>query len=176
MFDPTMFDNVKVVLEGQVYDHDLAGELQVTAREDLVDLASLSRTFRIAFRLKQETAGRYMAWMEISSTLRNIAAELLEQSAKEAGCSLDISFTATLPQDSSGLESKAACEKAEKAVKAIWGGQYPIEQQITHTCVAESEEVRHRIRLLFGRTFTEAVIDDLPSLVEHASLTLEQLG
>ncbi|MNL54785.1 hypothetical protein D3C87_1781470 [compost metagenome] len=114
--------------------------------------------------------------MELSSTLRNMAAELLGQPDQEAGCSIGISFVATLPKEASGLKPQEACQTAEKAVKAIWGGQYPVEQQITHTYAAGSEEVQHRVRLLFGRTFTEAVIDDLPSLVEHTALTLEQLG
>lgn len=177
MFDPTVFDNVKVVLEGEVYDRDLTGAIQVEAREDLVDLASLSRTFRIAFCTKP-SAGRYTAWVELSSSLRNIAAEILEQPKSGAGCSLEISFTATSAdaQEATALNPHAICAKADAAVKAVWGGQYLLEQQVTHTYGFGKETVRHTVRLLFGRTFTEAVIDDLPELVSHTIHTLEQLS
>jgi hypothetical protein len=48
LFDPTAFDNWKVVVEGAMYDLDQEGALAVVSREDLVDLAGMSRTFRIA--------------------------------------------------------------------------------------------------------------------------------
>ncbi|MFM9326716.1 hypothetical protein [Paenibacillus mesotrionivorans] len=177
MFDPTVFDNVKVMLEGEVYDRDLAGAIQVAAREDLVDLASLSRTFRIAFRAKP-SAGLYTAWVELSSSLRNIAAEILEQSKAEAGCSLTVSFIANIPHARGAEETnpQSVCAQADAAVKAVWGGQYQLEQQVTHTYGFGKETVSHTLRLLFGRTFTEAVIDDLPELVSHTIKTLEQLS
>ncbi len=177
MFDPTVFDNVKVVLEGEVYDQDMTGAIQVSAREDLVDLASFSRTFRIAFRTKP-SAGRYMAWVELSSSLRNIAAEILEQPKAEAGCLLSVSFAAAIA-DARGAEEinpQVICAQADAAVKAVWGGQYQLEQQVTHTYGFGKETVSHTVRLLFGRTFTEAVIDDLPELVSHTIKTLEQLS
>lgn len=49
MFDPTIYENVKVVLEGELYDRDLDGEITITNRSDLVDLATLSRTYVVAF-------------------------------------------------------------------------------------------------------------------------------
>jgi hypothetical protein len=177
MFDPTVFDNVKVMLEGEVYDQDLAGAIQVAAREDLVDLASLSRTFRIAFRTKP-SAGRYTGWVELSSSLRNIAAEILEQPEAEAGCSLTVSFAATIAE-ARGAEKpipQVICAQADAAVKAVWGGQYQLEQQLTHTYGFGKETVSHTVRLLFGRTFSEAVIDDLPELVSHTIKTLEHLS
>ncbi len=177
MFDPTIFDNVKVMLEGEVYDQDLAGIIQVAAREDLVDLASLSRTFRIAFRTKP-SAGRYTGWVELSSSLRNIAAEILEQPEAEAGCSLTVSFAATIAE-ARGAEKtnpQVICAQADKAVKAVWGGQYQLEQQVTHTYGFGKETVSHTVLLLFGRTFSEAVIDDLPELVSHTIKTLEHLS
>ncbi len=34
MFDPTAFDNLKVIVEGAVYDFDLHGDILVTDRKD----------------------------------------------------------------------------------------------------------------------------------------------
>lgn len=47
MFDPTAFDNLKVIVEGAVYDFDLHGDILVTDRKDMMDLASLSRIYHI---------------------------------------------------------------------------------------------------------------------------------
>lgn len=49
MFDPTAFDNLKVIVEGAVYDFDLHGDILVTDRKDMMDLASLSRIYHISF-------------------------------------------------------------------------------------------------------------------------------
>ncbi|UOK56770.1 hypothetical protein MGI18_18515 [Bacillus sp. OVS6] len=55
MFDPTAFDNLKVVLEGAIYDADLGGFITVIGRKDLVDLAAMSRCYQNTFQLKKET-------------------------------------------------------------------------------------------------------------------------
>ncbi|WP_199619678.1 hypothetical protein [Paenibacillus alkalitolerans] len=56
MFDPTAFDNWKVVVEGALYDLDREGAIAVVGREDLVDLAGMSRSFRISASLPGESA------------------------------------------------------------------------------------------------------------------------
>jgi hypothetical protein len=51
MFDPTAFDNLKVVLEGIVYDMDLNGMIQILDRNDFVNIAKMERTYNISFSL-----------------------------------------------------------------------------------------------------------------------------
>jgi hypothetical protein len=41
MFDPTAFDNMKVVLEGALYDLDIMGEIIITDRNDLFNTAKM---------------------------------------------------------------------------------------------------------------------------------------
>ena len=49
MFHPTVFDNIKIALENQIYDYDnLDGILVVTDRSDLLNLALMSREFSLA--------------------------------------------------------------------------------------------------------------------------------
>lgn len=171
MFDPTIYENVKVMLEGAVYDLDLAGAIHVAGREDLADLAMLSRTYRITFHLK-EPPGRYSATLELSSSLQMLAAEILEQSDGEAGCSIGISFSGL---HHSLAEAKEACAAAEAELGAVWGGRCQVEQFLTET-YGSPLDVRHTVRLSFGRTFTEAVAEDIPSLVDHTVLSLEHLN
>lgn len=49
MFDPTAFENLKIVIEGAVYDRDFSGEILVTDRNDIINLAKLERRFEISF-------------------------------------------------------------------------------------------------------------------------------
>lgn len=44
---PTVFDNLKTVLEGCIYDFEGQNVLEVVSRNDLVDLANLTRSFNI---------------------------------------------------------------------------------------------------------------------------------
>ncbi|MGZ4162287.1 MAG: hypothetical protein ACXVNF_16040, partial [Neobacillus sp.] len=51
VFDPTAFDNMKVVIEGALYDMDIIGEIIITDRNDIMNMAKLSRRFDICFTL-----------------------------------------------------------------------------------------------------------------------------
>lgn len=65
MFDPTAFENMKTVFEGAAYDLDLSGEAAIIGRNDIVDLAGMSRDYRITLTLP--------AWREASATVRLFA-------------------------------------------------------------------------------------------------------
>ncbi|MEX2104774.1 MAG: hypothetical protein WD907_05525, partial [Bacilli bacterium] len=95
MFDPTIYENLKVVIEGAVYDQDLNGVIHVSAREDLVDLASLSRRYSISFHQK-ETSTEYpiIATIQLSAHILDLSSEILETADpdKELGCALNVLF------------------------------------------------------------------------------------
>jgi IS4 transposase len=50
MFDPTAFDNMKVIIEGLLYDKDLDGEYEITDRNDFVNLSKMDRLFSIRYK------------------------------------------------------------------------------------------------------------------------------
>ena len=62
LFDPTAFDNMKVVLEGAVYDRDILGDILVVNRDDLINLASLSRQFTMEFECKESLFSKENQW------------------------------------------------------------------------------------------------------------------
>ncbi|MDF2923411.1 MAG: hypothetical protein K0R57_2325 [Paenibacillaceae bacterium] len=203
MFDPTVYENLRVVLEGAVYDLDLAGTIRITAREDLVDLAAMSRCYRIAFTLARGAADAgnaaaglngpqqeaeelppLTARIELSAGLRDLAAEILEQPESSPGCSIKIIFTRVLEP---GVTEEQACARSLAALQQVWGDRFQIRQTISHEYGAESagsgsgslsHAVRriHRMGLLFGRKFGEEVVEDIPPMVDHAVLTLQQLA
>ena len=55
LFDPTAFENIKVVIEGEIYDRDLSGEIFVTDRNDWFNSAKLSRKYEISFGLDRKS-------------------------------------------------------------------------------------------------------------------------
>lgn len=52
MFDPTVFDNIKVFLENHLYDMDnLDGKIRITGRIDRLEMSVMSREFALFFQL-----------------------------------------------------------------------------------------------------------------------------
>lgn len=92
MFDPTVFDNWKVVVEGALYDADREGALIVVGREDLIDLAAMSRSFRISAALPEHLE---RAELRLFSGLEEFALERYEARAgkEPPGIRLELFFT-----------------------------------------------------------------------------------
>ncbi|MEI0739291.1 hypothetical protein VQ056_26320 [Paenibacillus sp. JTLBN-2024] len=52
MFDPTIFENLKVALENQLYDLDnIDGLIRIIGRDDRLEMSVMSREFAIRFEL-----------------------------------------------------------------------------------------------------------------------------
>ncbi|MCT8136945.1 hypothetical protein H1D32_03750 [Anaerobacillus sp. CMMVII] len=79
MFDPTIFDNLKVVVEGEIYDLDLGGEISILNREDFVDLATMSRHFSITFQSVTSTAKQCTATIKLEADSADLYGEILEK-------------------------------------------------------------------------------------------------
>lgn len=180
MFHPLVFDNIRVVLEGAVYDRDFDGAITITGRSDVMDMATFHRQFQIEFKLAgaadRELA--VIAQMQLRTTLTDIAAEQLEQPLTEhIGCTICIHFH--LP-----MNVKKEIPEEARAITAllddIWG-QRPY---ITHMLKARLEEKRYewpplrvdnQITLDFYRKIDEGNIDDLRDLIDHTIQSLRQL-
>lgn len=80
MFDPTIYDNLKVAFENYLYDLDNLDEsIHITHRRDQLELASMSREFTLRFCLRNHTA--VTAEVVLRSSLQAIAAEILRPQA-----------------------------------------------------------------------------------------------
>jgi len=180
MFHPLVFDNIRVVLEGAVYDRDFDGAITITGRSDVMDMATFHRLFQIDFQLAdaadQKQAVR--AQMQLRTSLADIAAEQLEQPLTEQiGCTICIHFH--LPMDA----SRAIPEEARTIaalLNDIWGHR----PYITQTLTAKLEEKRlewppprvdNQITLDFYRKIDEGNIDDLRDLLDHTVRSLVRL-
>ncbi|UQD52471.1 hypothetical protein C0971_10940 [Bacillus methanolicus] len=173
MFDPTAFENMKVVIEGAVYDLDLSGEIRVIDRNDLINTAKLSREFNISFT----KAGEYqpqkvIAKFMMEAKLENLAAELLPdaQSVKLSGSNVMIVFIAEHEND------KGINKKLLKTVKEIWGENRSVAQKIIIDPSADNEMVKSETSVSFNRLVSEEQIDDLAEMIPFMLQTLKELS
>lgn len=160
VFDPTIYDNIKVVLEGAVYDYDLEGRIIITRREDRIDLSSMSRTFAIEFARSADKPSRAEIYLHVH--LSDLAAEILENPNAKPGCTLLIKFYASLN------EPDRDCPKIAAGLSAIWAHRPHITQQLSYTYGQPETAYRNQITLSFGRKVDESQLDDFPELITHA--------
>lgn len=166
MFDPTIFENLKVVIEGAIYDLDLSGKILITGRVDRVDLAMMSREYRIQFRI--QNGGKALAELRLFAGVADLAAEILEAKNEIPGCRIEVCFFTTVTQ----IETD--CEQIELKLKSIWGDRPEIKQILTfeytpHDLMDLSPDplYHNRITLNFGRKIDENQTDDMIHLVHH---------
>ncbi len=90
MFDPTAFDNLKVVLEGAVYDLDLSGEINIINRKDLFDFANYERNYQIHYRLPQ-LPNTYVI-LQLKAEMNRFIAEKKMKKELQAGAEIQITY------------------------------------------------------------------------------------
>jgi len=177
MFHPLVFDNIRVVMEGAVYDRDFEGAISITDRSDIMDMATFQRLFQIDFELASaadiERAVR--ARMQLRTGLADIAAEQLEQPLTDhIGCTICIHFFTEIREVADELQRITAI------LNEIWGNR----PTITQTVSARLEEHRvewppqgydNQITLDFHRKIDEGNIDDLRDLIDHTVRSLASL-
>lgn len=180
LFHPTVFDNIRVVLEGAVYDRDLDGEILVTSRSDIMDLATFGRHFQIAFIDAKDTGveGAVTVRMDLRTSLADIASEQLEHSLTEhVGCFICISFSLAI------RDVERDTSTVLHILNGIWGNRPHITQQVSfvmgeHRAGANNwppEVYRNKVVLDFHRKIDEGNIEDLNGLVEHCVKSLVEL-
>lgn len=168
MFDPTIFDNLKVVTEGAVYDLDLRGEIVVTGRSDSIELSAMSRSYSVSFRLVQP--GGAEAEIRLSAGTEDLAGEILELAEPKPGCRLDLVFY--MQTDNPDRD----CPRLGTKLNEIWGDDVEITQLLTWAYAKEQEGYVNEIRVDFGRKFGEEVAGDVARLLEHMVLTLREVS
>lgn len=172
MFDPTIFDNMKVVLEGAVYDLDFAGKIVITGRIDRVELSTMSRTYAVMFREQGITANTdCTAEVRLAANISDLAAELLQMKDVAPGCQLHIRFRCYIR----GMED---CLAIERRLHDIWNERPHIQQTISFVFDADEKPTSflNEVELDFARKLDESQVDDFPELLRYVLKSLQALN
>jgi len=173
MFDPTAFDNMKVVIEGALYDLDLAGEIVISDRNDIVNMAKMSRSFDVNFSLPEQMGDTVSAKIEIEASLINLAAELLpkqvskNQNQNQAGCQVKLEFF------HKGITKSDELEDIQNILLDIWGESRNIRQTIiTRPSLSLTTNV---MTVEFDRLIGEDQMDDFVEMIDVMIMTIKKL-
>lgn len=177
MFHPLVFDNIRVVLEGAVYDRDFEGAITITGRSDVMDMATFHRLFQIEFKQAgyADSEQAVTARIQLRTSLADIAAEQLEQPLTEKiGCTICIQFHLginEMPQEAQAITA---------ILNEIWGNRPYITQVVKarldeHKLEWPPQQFETQVTLDFRRKIDEGNIEDLRHLIDHTVQSLEQL-
>jgi hypothetical protein len=165
LFDPTAFDNMKVVLEGAVYDRDLLGDILVVKRDDLVNLATLSRHFMMEFQLKESQLQKKVSGgIRLYASLENLSSELLTSHLNEQsnGSTVEIFIVC-----SEKLEKEQA-DQIFNGLEDIWGKQRTIQWTTSATKTNTNDQsFSSTFTISFDRLVKEEQMDDLVDMIEY---------
>jgi hypothetical protein len=161
MFDPTAYENLKVVMQGALYELDLMGSLKVINREDIIDLASLGR--RYSLTLSNPDKDGVTVTVTLTAGLKEWNAEAYPKPGAEPGAMLQVQY-----QSEGSRFSDLVMTKLEN----WWGQRRNMEwREIT----SSSEPFLHQGIVKFNRIITEEMVDDLEEVVVHVENSLLQL-
>ncbi|WP_017755390.1 hypothetical protein [Calidifontibacillus oryziterrae] len=172
MFDPTIFENLKVVAEGAVYDLDLIGQIVVTNRVDQVDLAKLSRHYSITFRRADVSQNSVQGKLQIDVGAHDLSSEILEKDIEDndLGCTVEVTFFTKV----NDIEND--CSAIQLSLLTIWGNRPSITQQLSFFYEDRTKQLSNSICLKFDRKIAEAQVGDLPIIVDHMVESIDRLN
>lgn len=170
MFDPTAFDNMKVVLEGAIYDLDFAGEIKIVNRDDLVNLAKLSRQYCISFETLPTSL--VTATIILRAGLENFADELLPgiKNNELMGAHVQVQFLLKQCFKQSGQFTEL-----DQLIQTIWGENRHVSYQLMSNPLNDVELPTCQITLSFNRLILEENMDDLKEMAVYMVETANKL-
>lgn len=169
MFDPTAFENMRMVLEGQIYDKDLEGELNILDRNDLFNSSKLSREYTISMALKKQKNALFT--LHLTADIKNLAAELMGIPTKSKMIGATIKLHLYLRHQ----DDKDIYLTLESMLKELWGNEVKIVQEVRSTPFQSDNIIRNHIVIDFNRLVNEDQLEDLLTMVDYIEDTLKQL-
>lgn len=171
-FDPTIFDNLKVALENELYDLDnLDGIIRITGRKDLMEMSVMSRRCAIQFELAE--ASGVTAELQLDTGLLDLATEILDMEGHVPGCQVLLTFNMEAKAED---ELRAQCEHARQVLMDDWSAEAELTQRIAYLYGASSPVYDHTAELHFRRRIDEEQMEDLTELIQHAVASLRKLS
>jgi len=170
MYDPTIFENLKVAFENQVYDLDnLDHKITITNRFDRMDFSIIKRDFGIQFTLVDQPDVK--AEIIIVASIEELSAEILEQPGKNPGCSMYLRFYKNVQ------DTTKQCKEIEQILNEIWEPDLPLTQSLSYVYVQDSPSTYlDIIEVAFNHKINEEHMGDIADFLEHVLNTLKVLN
>lgn len=171
MFDPTAFENMKVVLEGAIYDRDLIGDILVIGRDDIVNLSTMARKYKIELEMKEsESTILVTGGFELYASLENLSSELLQGNLNEAHSGCEVDLFISIPRKLHSIE----VDSISKELENVWGSQRTITLTTSETVSKKEQPLSNStFEISFGRLIKEEQMDDLEDMVEYLLQSLQ---
>jgi hypothetical protein len=167
MFDPTIFDNIKVALENQLYDLDnLDSRIHITDRIDRIEMSVMSREFAVQFQLADHAA--VTAEIRLAASLKDLATEILEIPGEMPGCTLRLRFYLEI------TNVPEQCKRIQDILVRIWEPELRPTQTLSFV-YGQEQVYRNQVELWFNRKINEDQLGDIPGLIEHLLQTVTEL-
>lgn len=170
MFDPTAFENMKVVLEGALYDRDLQGEISILDRNDLINLAKLSRQYEITF--SNRNGNGVSCTFILKAALENLSAELYSNVKNEALAGAKVLVVFKLEHEN----NLKLHQKMNALLIDIWGSKRTFTQKISYNPLEDCSIITKEISLDFNRLVLEDQIDDLLMMLDYIIDSLQKIN
>jgi len=168
LFDPTIFDNLKVAIENQVYDLDNLDEIiRITNRIDRLELSVMARTFALQFALVDRLD--IVAEIRLDTTLQDLAGEILEMPGETPACTLRIRFCMEVE------EPETMCGHIDEILHSVWEPELPPVQTLSFAYGEAKPVYRNVAEVHFNRRVNEDHMEDIPNLLDHMLQTLAGL-
>lgn len=155
LFDPTAYENIKVVFEGIVYDFDLSGDIAIIERNDFINLADMSRIYNLTFNNKNDRQKLVTMKIELQANFQQLVAEWYPMNV-DPGANITVHFFINTKLD------EVLERRISKFLKKQYEKQYEFEQ-ITN--VYQDQRITYHFILKKHEDITESNIDDLHEIV-----------
>ncbi len=168
MYDPTVFENLKVAFENLLYDMDnIERKINITNRTDRMDFSIIKRDFSIEFVLSDKQ--KVTAEIIIEASLEELASEILETPGKAPGCTLQLKFQKSV------IEVPEEWKSIELALKEIWEDDITITQRLSFEYGQLKKNYVNTILLSFHQKIKEENIGEIDDFLSSVIETLELL-
>ncbi|RAW14999.1 hypothetical protein DC345_13170 [Paenibacillus taichungensis] len=167
MFDPTIYDNLKVGFENYLYDLDNLDELiSITDRKDQLELARMSRELVLQFCLRDcpDVTGEVV----LNTSLADLASEIMETQGGLPGCRLRLRFRMVIQ------EPEIQCPAINSILQESWPEQR-MKQHIHYVFEDQPATYAVTAEVHFDRSVNEDQMGDIPDLCDHMVNVLTKL-
>ncbi|PFA70109.1 hypothetical protein CN378_02045 [Bacillus sp. AFS015802] len=160
MFDPTAFDNLKVIFEGAVYDLDLTGDIQILDRKDLFDFAHYERCYQIRYSLPYHKS--LSIEFHLKADMGHFLAERKMMTEKNtAGADIVIVY-----------KGDEKLHLSRQFLEEAWGNDKYWEWKEVNSSMKPTS---YEGILTFNRVITEEMVDDVLQMISFTVETLREL-